>query len=171
MGLVQSPLGGLILAAAGFLLLAVIVVWGLSPDHKARRPHLSAALLTATVVFLINMLARVTGVWQWYGYQLSLGVQVGMLFALPAVLLAVVVGGYRWLAARSRRPLLAYGLIGFFVLIPVTVAGDLYTMSRGTLSFGKGYTIFHDLIVGQLLFWLPVLLYTYFRRVRPSAAA
>jgi len=132
---------------------------------------LFAAIVTAAVVFSVNMLARANGIWQWYGYQLPLAVQFGMLFALPAVLYTAVLAGYRRLAARSRRPLLAYGCIGLLLLIPVTIAGDLYTMNRGTLSFGKGYTLFHDLLVGQALFWLPVVLYIHFRRVSSSAAA
>lgn len=171
MGMLQSPLGGLIIAAAGFTLLALILVWGLSPGHKDRRAHLFAALVSGGVVFALNMVARASGVWQWYGYQLPLAVQLGMLFALPAALFAAVLAGYRRLAARPRRPTLAYALIGLLLLVPVTVGGDLLSMSRGTLAFGRGYTIWHDIIVGQVLFWLPVLLYSLFRRIRPTAAA
>lgn len=170
MGMLQSALGGLILAAAGFALLAITLVWGLSPRDEGRRAHLFAALVSGGAVFALNMAARASGVWQWYGYQLPLAVQLGMLFALPAALFAAVLAAYRRLAARTRRPALAYGLIGFLLLLPVTIGGDLYSMSRGTLSFGRGYTIWHDIVVGQVLFWLPVLLYTQFRRMLPAAA-
>lgn len=165
MGLIASPLGGLVLAIAGFVLLAISMIWGLSSAHSDRRPHLSAALTTAAVVFGLNMLARASGVWQWYGYGLPLVQQFGMLFAVPTVLFTLILAGYRWLGARTRRPGLMYGLIAGLLLIPVTVAGDLYTMRRGTLSFGKGYTIFHDIILGQALVWLPVILYVSYRRI------
>ena len=171
MGLLQNPLGGLIIAVIGFSLLAVTLIWGMSPSHRDRRAHLFSALVSGGVVFALNMVARGTGVWRWYGYQLPLFVQLGMLFSLPAVLFVAVLAGYRRLAARRQRPFLAYAMIGLLLLVPVTIGGDLLSMSRGTLSFGKGYTIWHDVIVGQVLFWLPVLLYTRFRRIRHPAAA
>jgi len=171
MGLVASPLGGLLLAVGGFILLGIALTWGLSPTHKHRRPQLFAALATAAVIFLLNMIARASGIWQWYGYQLPLVVQLGMLFALPAVLFIGVLAGFRKLVTRSRRPLLVYGLTAACVLVPVTVAGDLYSVSRGTLSFGRGYTLLDDILVGQALIWLPVLLYLLFLRIGHNAAA
>jgi hypothetical protein len=45
------------------------------------------------------------------------------------------------------------------VLVPLTVVGDLYSIERRTLSFGGGYTIWQDVLVGQAAVWLPILLY------------
>jgi len=163
-GLVESPLGGLVLALAGFILLAITVAWALSPARRTRRPQLLAALASAAVVFLLNMLAKAVGIWEWYGYHLPMMQQLGMLFALPSVLFTLVLGGYRQLELRTRRPLLVYALIAAIILVPVTVGGDLYTMNRGNLAFGRGYTIFADVLVGQALVWLPVVLYLLFRR-------
>lgn len=71
-----------------------------------------------------------------------------------------ILRGFKWLCDRGRHPFLIYGLIAAAVLIPVTVFGDLYSFSRGTLAFGKGYTIVHDVIVGQVMIWAPVVFYT-----------
>lgn len=60
---------------------------------------------------------------------------------------------------HSQRPLLIYGLIMIIVLVPLTVLGDLYSIQRGKLSFGGGYTIWQDVLVGQAFVWLPIFLY------------
>ena len=58
-----------------------------------------------------------------------------------------------------------YGLASLIVLVPVTVAGDVYGLSSGGLAFGGGYTIGHDVVLAQVLIWTPVGLYEALRRL------
>jgi hypothetical protein len=116
------------------------------------------------IVFLVNLIARAVGWWDWWGYTLPLMVQAGLLLLGPSVFFVFILTGYRWLVAHNQRPLLWYGLIGIAVLIPFTVLADSYSIERGKLSFGKGYTLWQDVIVGQIFIWIPVLLYRRIQR-------
>ena len=93
------------------------------------------------------------------GYALPLIAQAGLLLLGPSVFFAFILTGYRWLVAHSQRPSLIYGLIMIIVLVPLTVLGDLYSIERRKLSFGGGYTIWQDVLVGQAFAWLPIFLY------------
>ena len=42
---------------------------------------------------------------------------------------------------------------------PFTVCIDTWALGAGYLSMGAGYEIWHDVLVGQAFFWLPVLIY------------
>ena len=171
MDTLQTPQAGLVIAVVGFALLAIVVVSGLNPSHRDRRPALAAALATGAVIFLANLLAKTTGVWAWWGYSLSFIVQLGMLFAATSLFCLALLAGYRWVSTRTRRPLLAWGFLLIVLLVPLTVLGDRYALSRGTLSFGMGYNVGYDLLVGQVFGWLPVLFYLAFRGRQSRLAA
>ena len=167
----QTPQAGTVIAIAGFSLLAIAVIWGLHPSHRDRRPALGAALATGAVIFLANIIAKATGLWGWWGYALPFIVRLGMLFAGTSLFCLALLVGYRWLSTRTPHPLIAYGILLVVLLAPITVLGDRWALTRGTLSFGRGYNIGYDLLVGQVFAWLPVLLYLAFRRTRSHPAA
>jgi hypothetical protein len=159
MDFVQSPTGGTVIAFTGFAAYLSLVLWARRGLSAGRGPVLLAASFTAAIVAAANVLAYALGLWQWWGYELPLIVQAGMLFCAPATLFALLISGYQWLGGHTRRPLLVYGLVAALVLIPLTVAGDLHNLARGKLAFGGGYAIWMDVLLGQAFLWLPVLLY------------
>ena len=138
------------LAAVWLFAYLGLLLWAYQPLHRDRWPVLAAATCMGVIVFLVNRIAYTVGWWGWWGYALPLMVQVGILLLGPAVFFAILLTGYRWLVAHSQRPLLIYGLIMIIVLVPPTVLGDLYSIERGKLSFGGGYTIWQDVLVGQV---------------------
>jgi len=77
---------------------------------------------------------------------------------------------YRWLAAR--RVWLARGvyLIILLALIPATIVGDRMILRSGVLTFGNGYSIWKDVVLGELGFALPPVLYEMLGRAKRIAA-
>jgi hypothetical protein len=164
MNFVQSASGGIIMAIGWLLAYLVVLYWARRPHHRDRWLVVIAATAMGAIVFLVNLIARAVGWWGWWGYTLPLMVQAGLLLLGPSVFFVFILTGYRWLVAHNQRPLLWYGLIGIAVLVPFTVLADLYSIERGKLSFGKGYTLWQDVIVGQIFIWIPVLLYRRIQR-------
>ena len=170
MEFVQSPSGGSVMAVGCLLAYLAVLLWARQPSHRDRWLVITAATVMGLAVFLVNQIARALGWWGWWGYALPLPVQAALLGLGPAIFFVLLLSGYRWLIAHSRRPFLNYGLIMFIVLVPLTVLADLYGLERQKLAFGGGYTIWHDVLVGQAFAWLPVLLYHAIHRatVKPS---
>jgi hypothetical protein len=54
--------------------------------------------------------------------------------------------------------------MGLVVFAPFMVVIDTWALNAGRLSMGGGYAIWHDVLVGQAFFWLPVLFYETARR-------
>lgn len=87
---------------------------------------------------------------------------------------ALILLGYRWLAARRRwLAVLAYGLL-LLALLPATRLVDQRLLTSGEFIFQHGYTIGWDIVYGEVLFVVPLLLYELLRlrlRVAPTVGA
>jgi len=171
MDFVQSAPGGMLMAVGWLFAYLGVLLWARHPQHPDRWLVVLAATAMGGIVFVVNLIARAVGWWGWWGYALPLLVQVGLLLLGPSVFFIFILAGYRWLVAHSQRPLLWYGLTGIAVLVPLTVLGDWYSLKRGKLSFGGGYTIWQDVLVGQAFIWLPVLLYRVIQRWHQKASS
>ena len=136
-----------------------VLLWARQPRHRDRWLVVTAATLMGVIVFVVNQIARAVGWWGWWVYALPLIAQAGLLLLGPSVFFIFILAGYRWLVAHSEHPLLVYGLIMLIVLVPLTVLADWYSLERRTLTFGGGYTIWQDVLVGQAFVWLPVIFY------------
>jgi len=78
-------------------------------------------------------------------------------------LLGLLLMLYRWLAARHAVLARAiYGLI-LIALVPATIVGDRMVLDSGALTFGRGYTIWTDVLVGEVLFVFPPVVYELLR--------
>jgi hypothetical protein len=72
---------------------------------------------------------------------------------------------YRWLARRRKwLAFLVYSLI-LLALIPATVYGDAILLRTGALTFRGGYTVSHDVVLGEGIF---ILLASYLRALFPA---
>ncbi|MBI3537623.1 MAG: hypothetical protein HY070_08720 [Chloroflexi bacterium] len=159
MDFIQSESGGIAMALVALALYAGILFWASRRQDKHRWSVVAAATSSGIVVLSINAIARAIGWWDWWGYQLHLLIQIALLLVGTSIIFTLSLTGYRWLETHSRNPLRIYGVISIAVLGPLTVIGDWYNIERGKLAFGGGYTIWQDVLVGQALFWLPVVLY------------
>jgi hypothetical protein len=145
-------------------------LWGRQGMWAERRAVLVAATGTGLVVAGANALAAARGWWGSPTYALPLPVLAGLYGLWPALLVALVLAGYRWLLAHARRPRLAYGVLLLALFAPFVLLADRWALGAGRLAFGGGYALWHDVLLGQALLWLPVLLYEAARRRwRPPA--
>ena len=161
----RSTAGGVVLALVGTAVYGLLVVWAHRPGHADRWAALVAATGMGLVVATANLGAQAIGWWggHWsYALPVPLQVSFWLLWITPPATL--LLGGYRWLLAHAGRPRGVYGLLGLLVLAPFIVVVDTWALNTGRLSMGGGYAIWHDVLVGQLFFWLPVLFYEAARR-------
>jgi hypothetical protein len=161
----QTAAGGVVLALVGVAVYALVVVWAQRPGHADRWAALVAATGMGLVVSAANLGAQALGWWggHWsYALPVPLQVSFWLLWITPLGLL--LLGGYRWLLAHAWRPRFIYGLLGLVLLAPFTIVVDTWALNTGRLAMGGGYAIWHDVLVGQAFFWLPVLLYEAARR-------
>jgi hypothetical protein len=155
----------IVLTTLGVAVPGALVTWVRRPGHADRWPILVAATGVGLVVAAANVLAQALGWWggHWsYTLPAPLRVSFWMLWITPVMTL--LLAGYLWLLRHVRRPRLTYGLLGLMVFAPFVVFMDTWALSTGRLALGGGYTIWHDVLVGQAFFGLPVLLYEVARR-------
>ena len=159
MDFIQSSYGGVVMAVAWSLAYIGALLWARQPNRRDRWLVVAAATCMGVIVFIVNQIAHAVGWWGWWGYALPLIAQAGLLLLGTSVFFTSLLEGYRWLVSHSQHPLRTYGLIMIVILVPLTVLGDLYGLQRGKLSFGGGYTLWQDMLIGQVFAWLPILLY------------
>lgn len=161
----QFPLlAGVLLALAGVAAYVALVVWTRRPGHADRWPLLAGATGTGLILGGLNVLSATVGWWDSATYALPLPVLAGLYVMWPTLLFAAFLAGYRWLATHMRRPRLVFGAIMLAVFAPFVFFIDTWGLATGRLSFGGGYAIWTDVLLGQALVWMPVLLYEAVRR-------
>jgi len=159
----QQLLQSLVAVAAVFLLalgtITSLVIWARLHGDLDRFAFVAAVTSVGGLAVMVNVLFPVLGWWGgpvFAGPLLPLALLTGVraMFQLSLVLLL-----YRWLASRRQwLALLIYSLI-LLALIPGTIRGDQHFLHSGVLTFGNGYTIWYDVLLGEVFFLLPVILY------------
>ena len=161
----QNPIPDLIVVLVVLATSAALLLWARQPGHRDREAYVLAIIGAGILVVIANVFAPAIG---WWG---------GTFFQAPLLILALLTGvgamgwfalllmGYRWLANRSPKlALLVSGLIMLVLLPAATVIGDQFGTRSGVVTFGGGYTVWHDVLVGEVFFLAPILLYEVLRR-------
>jgi len=164
--LLQNPLADVLVVLLALATCAALLLWAWQPGHRDRRAYVLAIIGAALLVVSANVAAPAIG-W-WGGTYLE---------KAPLLILALLTGmgvmggfalllmGYLWLAHRSPKlALLVSGLILLVLFPPAVILGDQFALRSGVLAFGGGYTIWHDLLVGEGFFLALILLYEILRR-------
>lgn len=161
----QSVAGGVVLTLAGVVVYGALLAWARRPGHADRLPALVAATGMGLVVAAANLGAQALGWWggHW-SYALPAPLQVSFWVLWITPVMTLLLAGYRWLLRHVRRPRLVFALLGLVVFAPFIVVIDTWALSTGRLAMGAGYTIWHDVLVGEAFLWLPVLFYEVARR-------
>ena len=163
-GFLADPLGGSAAVALALAALGAPLWWARRRDHAVRRSVLLAATASAFTLVGINIVARGMGWWvgpMFASRPFTVLMILTLLGGVPGWVLWLV--GYRWLARRTRWPLIAYGAL-VLLFIPVVVMADRWQMSRNHFQMANGYQIWHDVLIGHVVMWSPVLFYQLFVR-------
>jgi len=155
----QSPLATVVVVVLALVSLAGLGVWGKQPGRADRNAFVAGIMTVGALAFIANVLAPSVGWWGGRIFEAPL-FPLALLTALRAIVLAaLLLTLYRWLARRRKwLALLVYSLI-LIALIPATVYGDAIFLRTGALTFNGGYTIFHDVVLGEVVLLLPPVIY------------
>ena len=155
----QSPLATVVVIVLALVSLAGLGVWGKQPDRADRNAFVAGIMSVGALAFIANVLAPSVGWWGGRIFEAPL-FPLAVLTALRAIVLAaLLLTLYRWLARRRKwLALLVYSLI-LLALIPATVYGDAILLRNGALTFSGGYTVSHDVVLGEAIFLLLPVIY------------
>jgi len=157
----QSPLVTVIVVVLALVGLAGLGVWGKQPGRADRDAFVAGIMSVGALAFIANVLAPSVGWWGGRIFEAPL-FPLAVLTALRAmamVLAALLLTLYRWLARlRKWLALLVYSLI-LLALIPATVYGDAILLRTGALTLSGGYTVSHDVVLGEAIFLLLPVIY------------
>ena len=161
----QSPLVTVIVVVLALVGLAGLGVWRKQPGCGDRNAFVAGIMSVGVLAFIANALAPSVGWWGGRIFEAPL-FPLAVLTALRAIVLAaLLLTLYRWLARRRKwLAFLVYSLI-LLALIPATVYGDAILLRTGALTFRGGYTVSHDVVLGEGIF---ILLASYLRALFPA---
>ena len=163
----RSTLGGAVLVAVAVAALLAVLAWVSRFHHRDRRQAAVAAVSFPALIILLNLILGGLGVWQSTLYTLPplAMVSTAVLFlAVGIALMILILSGYRWLSARSRRAPFIYGLLLLVAFAPLIMLADTAALTKHYLAFGHGYTIWMDIAVALITFVLPVLMFELLQR-------
>jgi hypothetical protein len=155
----QSPLATVVVIVLALVSLAGLGVWGKQPGRADRKAFVAAIMTVGALGVIANVLAPSVGWWGGRIFEAPL-FSLALLTALRAIVLAaLLLMLYRWLARRRKwLALLVYSLL-LLAIIPATVYGDVIFLRTGALTFSRGYTISHDVVLGEVFLLLPPVIY------------
>lgn len=164
-----SPSGSGITVTLSFLIFGLTVVWATRPRHTDRRPAFIAALGSGLLLAAINIVAFSAGWWVGAWSNVSLFTVAALCALAGTGGFALWLGLYRWLERHAHHPLRAYAVI-VLLFIPVVLIADPIQIQRRWFEFSGGYTIWTDVLLGQVVMWMPVVLYEWLKRRIPSSS-
>jgi hypothetical protein len=144
---------------------AAVIIWARRPGHPDRMTAVYAATFTSVLVVAITIVAVAAGWWQGTFFAIPLIVAAAIDLPLSIAGYTVWLGGYRWLAGKTRRAFLLYVVV-VLAFIPVVLLVDPVQMQRNQFTLDNGYTVLTDALVGQVVMLSPVLAYEVIRRRR-----
>jgi len=162
MQFLSSPTGSLIVLTLSLLIFVLTRGWATRHRHEDRRLVFAAALGAGLILAGINVVALQVGWWTGAWSGVSLIVVVALCALAGTGGFALWLGLYRWLERRAHHPLRVYTFI-VLLFIPVVLIADPIQIRRGWFEFSGGYTLWTDVLLGQIVMWSPVLLYVWLR--------
>ncbi len=163
--LLSNPVAGTAVVAGALGTAVALLLWSRETRNPDTQAFIAAITVAGGMVVILNVLAPALGWWAgpvFAGPLLPLAMLTGL--KVMAIYFALLLLLYRWLAARRQWLALLTYLLILIALIPVTVKADELVLRSGLLTFGNGYTVWHDVLVGEVFFVLPPLFYEFFRR-------
>ena len=157
--LLENPLidAGVVILTLGTV--ACLILWARQSADPDRRAYVIGLAITWGIIVLSNIVAPALGLW--YGpYFETRIVPLALLTGIRATGgIGLILLGYRWLAARRPRLALAVWGVLLLLLILGVPRADQAVIDSGVFSFGNGYQIWHDVLLGVVFWVLPLILY------------
>ncbi|MFY9611075.1 MAG: hypothetical protein WAU45_20995 [Blastocatellia bacterium] len=162
--LLQVPAVDILVVALALGTVASLALWARQAGHPERRAFVAVIITAGGVAVILNVLAPTAGWWGGRVFEAPL-FPLALLTGLRAMfLIALLLLLYRWLAARNKWLALLIYLLILVALIPAVIIVDPILLRSDVLEFGAGYTIWHDVVVGEVAFALTLILYELFHR-------
>lgn len=166
----SSTVGGVITIVVSLVSFALFLLWVSRPEHEDRWPIFYASVGSAVILAVVSAVAVSAGWWGGAFFSIPLATQIAIYLPLGTVGWALWLATYLWLQDHTRHAFLIYAVI-VLSFIPITYISDLINMERGQFILSGGYSIWTDVLIGQVVLWSPVLLYEIFRRWHLTAQA
>ena len=161
--ILRTPAGSVSALALAGITVAALAIWAQSRGRDWP-PFAWSLALSGALAVVVNVWVPVMGWWKGPAFEAPL-FPLACLTGLRAMfILGLMLLLYRWLAQRRRwLSVVVYGLL-LLALIPGTIRGDHMLIASRVLWFEGGYTVWHDVALGEVFFVLPVLIYEFRRR-------
>jgi len=160
---VRSPNGRLVVVVLSLAAFAIIVLWARGGARHERWPSVVAASLMTILVAGIYGIAVAAGWWSGAYFRTPALVQAATLLPVSVVAWTAWLAGYGWLTARTRRPLLIYGMVALLLTLAVGIA-DRAELSGGLVLVAEDGKTWLNALVGLGMMFVPVLLFEGIRR-------
>ena len=147
---------GIVVLALGTA--ACLFVWARQSDNPDRMALATALTIDGVLTVLINVLAPALGWWRGPYFETRI-VPLALLHFTAPLPFGIILLGYRWLAARRPRLALAFYGVLVVLLVPGIVRLDNAVLEAGWFNWGNGYQVWHDALLGVVLFVVPLVVY------------
>ena len=159
----HTVVGATLVECLAILVVLGLLIWARAEDRPDRRLVLGAAAILTIPVGIVYVLAVATGSWTGAYFRLAPVVQAAIVLPLSMLGWTLWLAGYEWLADRSHQPVQIYIAISLLLIWAVALAHRL-NLGKGLILVGPDLTIVVVAAVGQLVLWIPLVVYEALRR-------
>ena len=146
----QNWVADMLVVALTLVTVISLVLWAQPPGNQDRRAFVTAIMSAGALAVIASLIATAVGWWGGQVYEAPL-LPLALLTGLrEMLLLAPFLLIYRWVAARRLWLAWLIYLLIALALIPATVRTDARIVRSGVLTFGNGYTVWHDMLFATL---------------------
>ena len=159
--------GALTLVLLAIVTLTSLFMWARTSATSDNRAYSAAIASVGVLAFLVNVLGPALGLFGGSAFDGPVPL-LAILTSLRAMaILGLLLLLYRWSEARWPWPARLVYLLILISLVPATIRADETFLASGILVFSGGYTVWHDVLVGEFFFVLPVVVHAVLRHRWP----
>jgi hypothetical protein len=157
----RSVQGQTVVLGTALVVIVGLVLW--ARGHSERVLILGTAALFSGIAGGAYALALANHWWAGDFFDTPLSVQAGLTVPLLLVGLTVWLAGYRWLIDHTDQALQIYVAVSLLIALAVALAHRL-NLGQGKILVGPDWTVLYEAVIGELLAWVPVLIFEWLRR-------
>lgn len=159
----QDPAVDAVIAMLALGTAASLITWARQSDNPDDMALALALIIDGVLIVIMNIIAPVMGWWHGPYFETRL-IPLALLHFSAPMPFGLLLLGYRWLAARQRWLAAALYALLALLMIPGIMRLDNQVLENGWFDWGNGYQLWHDVLLGVILFVIPPILYEAFSR-------